>query len=357
MSIDPFEPQENILTKQLFAELKQRPKRVVFTDGNDERVIRVASWLVQNELIAPILLGNKERIQNKAKAIGANMQFVHVLQPDQAADLDLFCERLEKVERYRGRVVVNPREMIANPHNFAAMMVQYGQADGLVAGNDSMPASVFRSLKNFIKPLPHVPKLFGVVAMVAPHLAHMGSEGLLFMGDCGVNPEPSVEDLAAFADETGNLARHFLSKQPRVALLSHSTHGCSSSPSSQRVAAATALAQQKAKAHAHDFDIIGEVQADVALDPAAAELKLSAGWEARSADVLIFPTLDAGHITFKMMQHVAGAQHYGQLVMGLTRPAAQVPRTASEETILGTAALVGVEAIKANELYPDWEAH
>ena len=104
-----------------------------------------------------------------------------------------------------------------------------------------------------------------------------------------------------------------------------------------------------------DIQIDGEIQADVALDPAAAEIKLPAAEIRSSADVLVFPNLDAAHIAMKLMQHVAGAQAYGQFVMGLSRPAAQVPRTATAETIFGTAVAIAVEAIKFHQLYPDGE--
>ncbi len=104
--------------------------------------------------------------------------------------------------------------------------------------------------------------------------------------------------------------------------------------------------------YALDFDIDGELQADVTLDTSAAEIKLPEQERKDPADVLIFPSLDAAHISLKLLQHLGGAQNYGQLICGLKRPAGQVPRTASEETILGTAAALGVEAIKFHELYP-----
>lgn len=350
----PF-PEANDLTKHLFDVLKRHPKRIVFTEGQDERVIRVAAKLVEMQIIAPILLGDKNRIRAMAVSAGVSLKFVNVLDPKNASDLDLFCRRLEKVERYRGRVVADAREMMARPHNFAAMMLQYNQADGMVSGNQANPASIYRSLMNFIKPNPHVPKLFSVVAMVAPHLKHFGSEGMLFLTDCGVNPEPSIDDLASFAVETGKLAEHFMGHTPRVALLSHSTQGSMPTTSAKKVAAAAVLARDNARKQLLDIEIDGELQADVALDLAAAEIKLKDKRAEKSADVLVFPNLDAAHISFKLLEHVAGAQVYGHLLCGLSRPAAQVPKTVTEESLLGTAALVGVEAIKFRQIYPDGE--
>ena len=348
-------PQPNKLTQHLFDALKRHPKRIVFTEGEDERVLRVAAKLVEMQIIAPILLGDKIRVKALAAQLGISTKFVNVMDPKTSSDLDLFCKRLEKVERYRGRVVADAREMMSKPHNFAAMMLQYGQADGMVSGNKANPALIYRSLMNFIKPNPTVPKLFSVVAMVAPHLNHFGSEGMLFLTDCGVNPEPNVEELASFAVETGKLAEHFMGHGPRVAMLSHSTHGSMPSASSKRVVAATALAKEKARRQGIELNIDGEIQADVALDMAAAEVKLKDKRAQKSADVLVFPNLDSAHISFKLLEHVAGAQVYGHLLCGLSRPAAQVPKTVTEESLLGTAALVGVEAIKFREIYPDGE--
>lgn len=348
-------PEPNALTKHLFAALKRHPKRIVFTEGQDERVIRVAAKLVEMEIVAPIILGDKNRIRAMAVSLGVSLKFVNVLDPRHASDLDLFCRRLEKLERYRGRVVADARELMSRPHNFAAMMLQYGQADGMVSGNQANPASIYRSLMNLIKKAPDVPKLFSVVAMVAPHLNNFGSEGMLFLTDCGVNPDPTVDELASFAVETGKLAEHFMGQSPRVAMLSHSTRGSMPTASSKKVAAATVLAKDMVRKQMLDMDIDGELQADVALDLAAAEIKLSDKRAEKSADVLVFPNLDAAHISFKLLEHVAGAQVYGHLLCGLSRPAAQVPKTVTLESLLGTAALVGVEAIKYREIYPDGE--
>ncbi len=345
--------QTHPLVQGLYEVLKESPKRVVFTDGEDIRVLRAAAELVRLELIAPILLGKKERVVALAKEIGVSMSLINVIDPETCSDRDVFRKRLEKVEKYRGRKVANVEEMISNPHNFAAMMVQYGQADGMVAGNRTHPASIFRAVGNFIKPLPDVSSLFSVVVLHAPHLQHLGSEGLLFMADCGMNPDPTVDELAAFGVETGKLASQFLSKEVKVAFLSHSTNGSMKTPSSRKMEAATAMARNSVAKQSLAMNIVGEVQADVALDPVAAEQK-SSDLTSESADVLVFPNLDAAHISFKLLQHVGGAQHYGQLILGLTKPAAQVPMTTSVETLIGTAVLVGVEAAKGREMMYTW---
>lgn len=345
--------EDNPLTKRLIETLKRHPKRIVFTEGEDIRVLQAAETLVKLEAIVPILLGDSDKIIALAEEHGINRQFIKILDPAEADDLPLFCSRLKKIERYRGKIIDDPEALISKPHNFAAMMVQYGQADGIVAGNQSTPSVIYRSLIHFISPLATEPKLFGVVAMTAPHLEHFGRDGLLLLADCGVNPEPTINELAGIAIETGKLAHHILGRTPRIAMLSHSTHGSMPTNSSKRIAAATALAKEIAKRELLDLDIDGEIQADVALNMQAAEQKFTDKKALLPADVLVFPSLDAAHIAYKLLQHTSQVNCYGQLILGLSRHAAQIPVTASVDSIIGTAALVGCETIKFREIYPD----
>ena len=345
----------NTVTCYLLDQLRRHPKRIVFTEGEDIRVIQAAARLVEQEVVAPILLGNKEHIRALAAEHGVSMNLIHIIDPPLASDFGLFCQRVENMARYRSISIGRPEEIVARPHYFGALMVQYGQADAVVGGNQALPTAYFRALLHTIKPLPHVPKIFGVSIVAGSHLHNLGGNGILFMADTALNPVPNVEDLAAIAVETGRLARHFLGRTAHVAMLSHSTLGSAPTPDALRVAAATSLARDRALKEFLDITLEGEVQADVALDPAAAEIKLAGSGVRPTADVLVFPNLDAAHISLKLLRHVAGAETYGQLILGLSRPAAQVPRTASVETIFGTAAAIAVEAIKFHELYPEGE--
>ncbi len=352
-AISPESSNGNLVTRYLLEQLRRHPKRVVFTEGEDIRIIQAAARLVEEEVVAPILLGDRDRIRAIAAEHGVSMNLIHVIDPPKASDFGLFCQRVENIERYRTRPIGKAEEIVARPHYFGSLMVQYGQADAVIGGNMALPSAYFRALLHTIKPLPNVPKIFGVSILSGSHLKHMGGDGILFLADCGLNPNPDVAELAAIAIETGKLAHHFLGRKAHVAMLSHSTHGSAVTPDAMRMAAATSLAQDMALKQFLEIGIEGEVQADVALDPVAAEIKLAGADVRPTADVLVFPNLDAAHIALKLLRHVAGAQNYGQLILGLSRPAAQIPRTASVETIFGTAAAVAVEAIKFHLLYPE----
>jgi len=356
MSDFPPEPNtgQNVI-RHLLDQLRRHPKRVVFTEGEDIRVIEAAARLVKEEVVAPILLGNRERIHALAAEHGIPMHFIHTINPPSSTDFGLFCQRVQNMDRYRSLQLGKPEEIVARPHYFGALMVQYGQADAIVGGNQGTPAGYFRALLQTIKPLPNVPKMFGVSILTGSHLNNLGSSGILLLADCAMIPNPDVNELAAIALETGKLAYHFLGRKPLVAMLSHSTKGSAGTPDARRMAAAAALAQAEASKQFLEIEIEGELQADVAIDPSAAEIKLPAASGRPTADVLVFPNLDAAHIAMKLLRHIAGAQTYGQLILGLARPAAQIPRTSTVESIFGTAAAVAVEAIKFHQLYPDGE--
>jgi phosphate acetyltransferase len=343
----------NVVISHLLDQLRRHPKRVVFTEGEDLRILQAAALLVSNQAVAPILLGNRDRIRALAAANSVPLDFIHIIDPPTATDFKLFCQRMTNMARYRSLPSADPAELVARPHYFGALMVQYGQADAIISGNQALPAAYFRALIQTIKPLPHVAKIFSASLIFGSQLSHLGGDGILFFADCGLIPNPTVEELATIALETGKLARHFLGRTPQVAMLSHSTKGSATTADAKRMAAAAALARETAIAEFLEIEIEGELQADVALDPAAAEIKIPGAASRRTADVLVFPNLDAAHISLKLLQHLAGAKIYGQIILGLSRPAAQVSRTATVETIFGTTAAVAVEAIKFHLLHPD----
>ena len=173
----------------------------------------------------------------------------------------------------------------------------------------------------------------------------------MFMADCGVIPEPNVEQLADIAISTAQLVRQLLNVRPRAAFLSYSTKGSATHPSIGKVQAATALARQKAEELMLEADFDGELQVDAALIPEIAERKLPESKVAGRANILIFPDLNSGNIASKLIQHVARANAYGQILLGLDRPAADLSRGSSAHDIMGVAAIMGVQATAYKLLY------
>ena len=301
----------DVFTGPLFEVLKRHPKRIVFSEGEDTRVIQAAAEIVRLELGIPILLGNRDKIRALAADIGAKMTFVKVIDPTTASDLDLFTDLLIRIEKLKGINLANPRETVSRAHFFAAMMIQYGQADAMVGGNQLLPATIYRALIQLVKPMPGVEHPFTAAIMVSENLEHFGPDGILYLADCGIGDEPSVSELTNIAVETGRLAHHYAGRRVRVAMLSHSTMNSGASDSAARVRAATEAARAIVTHNRYEIEVDGELQADVALVPSAAEVKLPQMENRPAADVLVFPNLDAAHISMKLLHHVAGATKYG----------------------------------------------
>jgi phosphate acetyltransferase len=179
-----------------------------------------------------------------------------------------------------------------------------------------------------------------------------GERGVMFFADCAVIPEPTTEQLADIAFETGKICRQLTGNKPRVALLSFSTKGSSTLASPQKIAAATALARHKAEEALIEMEIDGELQADTALLPDLALKKAPTSLVAGKANVLVFPDLNAGNIGAKLVQYLAGAESYGNILLGLSKPCADMSRGSTEEDILAVAAVLGLQAIEFRKLYP-----
>ncbi len=335
----------------VFQKLKRHPKRIVFPEGTSIRVLRAAARFVKLQLGAPIVLGRKEEIERIALEEKVDLTRIGIIDPETSTELPTFTERLEKLKRYHDIGPEAARSIIIQPNYFAAMMVQYGQVDGLVTGAKETASSSLRPLIQLIKPLPNTSNVSSCMMLDLSNKRY-GERGVMFFADCAVIPQPTVEQLATIAVQTGTLCRQLTGNKPRIAMLSFSTKGSAKLPSPEKVAAATALAKQKATDAGIEVEIDGELQADTALLPDLAERKAPQSLVAGRANVMIFPDLNSGNIGAKLVQYLAGAETYGQILLGLAKPCADLSRGASEDDILGVAAILGLQAIEYRRLYP-----
>jgi phosphate acetyltransferase len=335
----------------LIEKLQRHPKRIVFPEGTEPRVLQAARQFYSLRLGVPILLGDRTKIKEAAQDLNLSLEGVRIINPAESEELDGFVRRFEALRRFKGLKLQEARDAMILPNYYGAMMVAMHQADGLVSGTNQITGSVLRPLFQIIKVAPATTTASSCMVMEVQD-TRFGENGILFMGDCGVIPEPTVEQLADIAVSTAQLARQILGTRPRVALLSFSTKGSATHPSIGRVQAATALAEKKATERKVEADFDGELQVDAALVPEIAARKLPESKVAGNATVLIFPDLNAGNIASKLIQHVARANAYGQILLGLDRPAADVSRGSNAHDILGVAAIVGVQSIEYAKLYP-----
>ena len=331
--------------------MQRHPKRIVFPEGTEPSVLQAARQFYSLRLGVPILLGDRERVKEVAASLEISLDGIRVINPAESEDLDNFARRFKLLRHYKGMRGLEARDAVMQPNYYGAMMLAMHQADGFVAGANQITASVIRPLFQTIKPAPKTSTVSSCLVMEMQD-SRFGAEGVLLMADCGVIEEPTVEQLADIAVSTAQLARHLLGVRPRVAMLSFSTHGSSGHGSAGKVQAATVLARQKAIERDVEADFEGEVQADAAIVPELAAMKIPDSKVPGNANVLIFPDLNSGNIASKLVRHTARANAYGQIILGLDRPAADVSRGSSAHDILGVAAIVGVQSVGYQRLYP-----
>lgn len=341
---------------QVIEKLQRHPKRVVFPEGEEPRILQAARQFQALRLGAPIVLGDPAKIKETAEGLNISLEGVRIINPAVSEDLESFAKRFHSLRREKGLRATEAREAMQQPNYYGAMMLAMHQADGLISGASHITGSVLRPLFQIIKVAPDITTASSCMVMEVED-TRIGEGGVLFMADCGVIPDPNVDQLADIAVSTARLARHMLGVRPRVAFLSFSTKGSASHPSVGKVQAATAQARRKAEQLFLEADFDGELQVDAALMPDIAERKLRESQVAGRANVLIFPDLNSGNIASKLIRIVSRANAYGQILLGLNRPAADVSRGSTAHDILGVAAIIGVQATDYQKLYPGADAH
>ncbi|MBI1178102.1 phosphotransacetylase [bacterium] len=332
--------------------LQRHPKRIVFPEGTEPRVLQAARQYYSLRLGVPILLGDRSAIKDAAERLNVSLEGIRIINPAESEDLDNFAHRFERLRRSKGIKPEEARDAMTKVNYYGAMMVAMHQADGLVSGTNEISGSVLRPLFQIIKVAPKRTTASSCMIMEVED-TRFGSDGVVFMADCGVIPDPDVDQLSDIAVATAELARQLSGVRPRVALLSFSTKGSATHPSVGKVQAAAALAEKKAKDKMLEADFDGELQLDAAVIPDIAQRKLPDSPVAGRANVLVFPDLNSGNIGSKLVQHFARANAYGQILLGLDRPAADVSRGSSAHDILGVAAIIGVQSIAYSKLYPE----
>ena len=338
------------LLPKLVERLQRHPKRVVFPEGADPRVLQAARQWVTRRMGAPILLGERARIKEAAAQLDVNLTGMRLIDPARSEDLDGFVSQFETLRRDKGLKPGEARAAMLDSNYFATMMLATGRVDALVGGATVSASSALRPLFQIIPRLEHVATASSLLILDWDE-QKVGIDGSLFLADCAVIPEPTAEQLADIAIATAMIARHLTNELPRVAMLSYSSKSESDHPAVAKMRRATELARAKAASAQLPMEVDGEMQVDAALDPHVAENKQVAGAVGGRANVLIFPDLASANIGFKLVQVLAGANTFGQIITGLSRPAAEISRGASAHDVFGAAAVVGCQAIDHRLLY------
>ena len=297
---------------RLIEKLQASPKKIVFTEGHDPRILEAADRLKNGGFLTPILVGDVETVRAKAAEGGFDIEGLEILDPATYPGMDAMVEKM--VELRKGKMTADDcRAALSKGNYFGTMLVKMGYADALLGGATYSTADTVRPALQLIKTKPGNKIVSSCFIMVRPGAS--GDNEVLAMGDCAINIKPNEDELVEIAMETAKCARTF-GVDPKVAFLSYSTKGSGKGEDVDKVRNAC----EKVKALNPDFPVDGEMQFDAAVSPTVGQLKFPGSPVAGYANTFIFPDINAGNIGYKIAQRLGKFDAYGPILLGLNAP-------------------------------------
>lgn len=332
------------LINEIVNRAKADKQRIVLPEGTEERTLKAANQLITDGVANLILLGDPKEIEKLSEEWGlGNISKATIIDPKSSPKKEEYAELLCELRKKKGMTIEQARELTNDPLYYGCLMIKKGDADGQLAGAMNTTGDVLRPALQIIKTSPGISCVSGAM-MLLTQAPSYGKNGLVFMGDVAVTPEPTAEQLAEIAISTAETARVVGGiAEPHVALLSYSTKGSAKGDAVDRVVEAVKLAQEKAP----QFKIDGELQADAALVPEIGCRKAPDSQIAGQANVLIVPSLEVGNISYKLVQRLGNAEAVGPILQGIASPVNDLSRGCSINDIYTMVAITANQAIAA----------
>ena len=329
------------LIEDILARAKANKQRIVLPEGTEERTLKAADRLVADGVADIILIGNADEIASLAKSYGLNnIGKATIVDSKNHAKKQVYADLLCQLRKSKGMTPEKALQVVEDPLYLACLMIKAGDADGEVAGAQNTTGNVLRPALQIIKTMPGISCVSGAFLMFLKDKTY-GEDGILVFADCAVLPNPTAPELAQIAVSTAQTANDLVGVKPRVAMLSFSTKGSASHEMVDKVVEATRLAKEMAP----DLQIDGELQSDAALVEKVASQKAPGSPVAGKANVLVFPTLEVGNISYKLVQRLAGAEAVGPVLQGIAAPVNDLSRGCSVSDIYKMVAITSNQAI------------
>lgn len=315
-------------------------KRIVLPETTDKRTLIAASHILADGIADIVMIGNEEKIMDGATWLEIELDGAIIVNPATDDRLDEYVNLLYETRKSKGMTPEKAREILLTDYlTFGVVMVKANHADGMVAGACHATAETLRPALQILKTAPGVKLVSGFFLMCCPGSPY-GEDGTFLFADCGLNQDPTAEELAAIADTSAKSFKSLVGAKPVIAMLSHSTKGSARHPLVDKMVEATRIAHEQ---YPHLY-IDGELQPDAALVPQIAKTKAPGSDVAGKANVLIFPNLDCGNIGYKLVQRLGNAEAYGPMLQGIAKPVNDLSRGCSWQDIVGVVALTAVQA-------------
>lgn len=318
---------------------KADKKTIVLPEGNDERILEAAQEVLKQGIANIIVLGNEAEIAQK----GYDLTSAEIIDPETSDKQEEFAQLLFELRKHKGMTEEEAAETVKDPIYFAVMMVKSGLCDGLVGGACHATVKILSPSLKVLKTAPGAPMVSSLFLMNVPN-CDLGEDGVFAFADCALEVQPTAEKLAHISNLTNDSFERLIGKEPRIALLSHSSYGSANNDDAKKVSDAVAYIKENYP----DLNADGELQLDAAIVPEIGASKAPGSPVAGKANVLIFPDLDAANIGYKLVQRLAKAEAYGPILQGLAAPVNDLSRGCTAEDVVGVIAITCVQAQTMN---------